>query len=107
MSKSSNLSEIEEAIEIYSKIIKVSESSSLLYQRSECYFKIKEYMKALDDAYKLVALNPQTPKFHIHCGLILTKLNKEKEAIEEYNNAIKTNLEDVLNGKSAVDKFIL
>ena len=85
-----------EALQAYSECLKLDEfnrsfNSIILSNRSACYIKIKEYVKALTDINKAIELNPEFSKAYHRRGNIRIALEEYSEALKDYNKVKELN----------------
>ncbi len=79
-----------EAIKAYQKGRKLEPKNvSLLFELSEAYANINELETAIALMDTAISIKPNYPEFYNNRGLFYYKLNKDKEAIEDYERGIK------------------
>eukprot|EP00934_Nitzschia_sp_Nitz4_P000679 Nitzschia sp. Nitz4//scaffold14_size191712//177230//178405//NITZ4_001754-RA/size191712-processed-gene-0.292-mRNA-1//1//CDS//3329537020//679//frame0 len=78
------------AIDHYSKAIELDPDFILAYSnRSAAYLKNSEKSKALKDAEKVVALDPQLPKGHSRLAAALHSLKRFEQALDSYKRTLE------------------
>lgn len=79
-----------EAIKAYQKGRKLEPKNvSLLFELSEAYANINELETAIALMDTAISIKPNYPEFYNNRGLFYYKINKDKEAIEDYERGIK------------------
>jgi len=109
--------ESEKAVEYYSEGIKLDPNNYILYSnRSAAYAKMQKYKLALEDANKVIEINPSWPRGYSRKGAALCFLGDYDEAKEAYkvgleknpgDESLKTGLRDVENAEQSAQNDTL
>ena len=70
-----------EALDFYSKSLKLWEQASTYSNRSLIYFKLKDYETAIRDAGNAILIDPTFYKAYHRRGKALSQLNRNSEAV--------------------------
>jgi tetratricopeptide (TPR) repeat protein len=95
-----------EAIRLFTDAIDLNPNDHILYSnRSGAYASNGEYVKAKQDAFKCISLNPQFAKGYGRLGLALYFLKEYKDSIKAYEKglAIDSQNETLLAGKQKAE----
>jgi small glutamine-rich tetratricopeptide repeat-containing protein alpha len=93
----------EEAIECYSKAIKIDPSNAIYFSnRAAAYSMIGEHFKALEDAKQSCKLNPSYSKAYNRLGKAHLALGEPEEAVVAFEKALELEPKDV-NIKSSLE----
>lgn len=77
------------AIEYYTYATEMDPTNHIFFtNRSNAYFKMKNYDKSLRDANKSVKLNPKWAKGYYRAGLVLMEQDKPQEALALFQQAV-------------------
>jgi tetratricopeptide (TPR) repeat protein len=77
-----------DAQQLYTAAILLTPENHLLFSnRSAAFMKLELYQKALEDAYKVIALAPSWPKGYLRQGNALEAIPRLEEAKKAYANA--------------------
>jgi tetratricopeptide (TPR) repeat protein len=83
-----NLKRTTEAIALYDKALQRDPKAAIAYSRkADLYLSTEKYEDALKVYQAAVAAGVDVPAFHKQIGLILDRLNRLPEAVEEYRKA--------------------
>jgi len=100
-----------EAIEFYTYATEMDPNNCIYFtNRSNAYFKMKNFEKSLRDATKSAKLDPKWPKGHYRMGLALLELDKPQEALKSFQTAVdldpknQTYVSEVARAKGAFMK---
>lgn len=86
----------EEAIECYSKAIKIDPSNAIYFSnRAAAYSMIGEHFKALEDAKQSCKLNPSYSKAYNRLGKAHLALGEPEEAVVAFEKALELEPKDV------------
>ncbi len=87
-----NAGQIDQAIEIFSKVIELEPNFFDGYNhRANSLAQKKEYEKALQDYQKAMDLNPQEATLYYNRAVVYYLMKKYPETLEDYNKAIELN----------------
>ena len=79
-----------DALEHYTKGIKIDGSNHVLYSnRSAVFAKLEMYDKALSDAESAIELKPDWPRGYSRMGYALSKLERHEDAKKAYQEGLK------------------
>eukprot|EP00245_Coleochaete_scutata_P013383 TRINITY_DN5419_c2_g1_i1.p1 TRINITY_DN5419_c2_g1~~TRINITY_DN5419_c2_g1_i1.p1 ORF type:complete len:574 (+),score=174.40 TRINITY_DN5419_c2_g1_i1:258-1979(+) len=82
--------EFERAIEQFSSAIELAPENHVLYSnRSASYASLQQWQKALEDAEKVVGLNPSWPKGYSRQGAALMGLGKHEDAVAAFRKGLE------------------
>lgn len=76
-----------EAIEMYTKAIEKANTSAHYTNRALCYFKLQQWMMAIDDCRRAIEIDPHSVKAYFFLGQSLSELNHYDEAIVHLKQA--------------------
>ena len=82
---------IEEAIDNYSRGIRIMPHNLLFDNRGAAYGKLGRYKLAIEDFNKAIGVDPGDPTAYFNRGTAYGKLGQHKLAIEDFNTAIRLN----------------
>ena len=81
-----------EAIEVFNNSLSLNNTIAELFTNlGQCYYVLKNYSLAFDYFNKSLGMSKTNQLNHINCGKALSKLNKPKEALFFFKNALKLN----------------
>ena len=81
---------IKEAIKIYERLSKNSNSDSkLFFYLGTAYLQIKRFKEALHNFKEAIRLDEKVPDYYNNIGVTLSELNNDETAIENYNKALE------------------
>ena len=87
--KSIEKNEAKEEIAAFSRVIELKPNSFDAYiSRSQAYFFLEDYNKALDDLNQAIKLKPKTAYIYGYRGTIYHKLKDYPKALADYNQAL-------------------
>lgn len=76
-----------EAIEMYTKAIEKASTAAHYTNRALCYFKLQQWMMAIDDCRRAIEIDPHSVKAYFFLGQSLSELNHYDEAIVHLKQA--------------------
>jgi len=76
-----------EAIKHYTFALEIEASAVLFANRSVCYFKLRQYRLAIEDADRALSMNPTFVKVFVRKALCLEQLRYFNEALEYFKKA--------------------
>jgi|GEM_PF-1744488 len=84
-----NLDFYRSAIEDFTTILTLESESMVRLNRGDCYYKLGQLKAALDDFSDYIEKNPTDPIGYLKRGLIHSEIELEKEALNDFNQAIE------------------
>jgi tetratricopeptide (TPR) repeat protein len=97
----------EEALCHYTEAIKLDPNNHIYYSnRSSCYYYLKKYEYALEDAYKSIQLCPSWSKGHFKAAVALFELSQFRRALHELKMFVSSLSAEILLQSSLNISFI-